>query len=50
MWGTSEWIDESAAKALDEVLEGAYESKLRKRFDMALERILNEEGSQARVE
>jgi NMD protein affecting ribosome stability and mRNA decay len=46
----AEWIDESAAKALDVALEGAYESKLRKRFEVALERTLNEEGSQARVE
>ena len=46
----AEWIDEAAAKALDEALERAYESKLRTRLDAALEKILSEEGSQARVE
>jgi len=46
----AEWIDEAAAKALDEALERVYESKLRARLDTALEKILSEEGSQARVE
>ena len=46
----AEWIDEAAAKALDEALERVYESKLRTRLDAALEKILSEEGSQARVE
>ncbi len=46
----AEWIDEAAAKALDEALEVVYESKLRIRLDTALERILSEEGNQARVE
>jgi len=39
----AEWIDEAAAKALDEALERVYESKLRTRLDAALEKILSEE-------
>ena len=46
----AEWIDDTAAKTLDEALESVYESKLRNRLDLALERILSEEGSQVRVE
>jgi len=44
------WIVDGVAKTLDVALESIYESKLRNRLDMALERILSEEGSQVRVE
>jgi hypothetical protein len=46
----AEWIDERTAKALDDALEGVYQDKLRERLDAALKIILNEEGSQTRVE
>ena len=47
----AEWIDERTAKILDEALEKVYETRLRERLDLALEKILGEqEVSQARVE
>ena len=46
----AEWIDERTATALDDAFGVAYQDKLRERLDTALKIILNEEGSQTRVE
>ena len=44
------WIDEPAAQALDDALEGVYQKGLRERLDTALKTILHEEKNQTRVE